>query len=210
MNGDYRGKQGHGDEMHPARTLVSSEQRDQPLQLNGLPYRNARKDENDAAQNQGKVCRALRGVVHRQVLMRKAATKRVQHVVQHGTRREREELAAEVPREHAVRNVDQSVQHEKPHRGKVPLQRAREPAPERERVGKRKRKQRRCVVDAPAARDHHCDCQRIDPVRHAHGQRMQQHGLHRRLISSTSATSAGLPARRPRSGSACRAGTRSQ
>src|SRR6185369_11140097 len=54
----------------------------------------------------------------------------------------------------------------------MPLQRARQPAAQREARGKNEIEDGRGVVDLPAREHHHQDAKRVDPMRDAHRQRV--------------------------------------
>ena len=96
-----------------------------------------------------------------------------------------------MPGENSVDEVDDAVDGEQPHAGKMPLQGAGKPilvvkvhravvtAPQRELDRKIKRKNRIGIVDAPSAHDHDEHCERIEPMRDPHGQ-----GIHDDLRNS--------------------------
>ena len=66
--------------------------------------------------------------------MRELAGERRLRVGDHAARRDREQLAAEAAADEAERHVDEAVDHQQPHRGEMPEQRAAEPAAERDRA----------------------------------------------------------------------------
>ena len=163
----------HGEEMHVAGKIVAAEQRGQFLELHRLPDRQARQHDQDAAQDHAGVKHLLHGVVVREIVMRELEGERGLGVAEHLGRSDRQQLAAEAAGGEAERHIDDAVDHQHPHGGEMPEQRAAQPLAERDVLGKfEAAEQRRGVVDLPAGADHHQDRQRIDPVAHAHPARV--------------------------------------
>src|SRR6185369_11329356 len=95
----------------------------------------------------------------------------------HGAWRDRPELAPEMPGQHAISEIDHAVGGEQPHRGEVPLQCPAQPAAERDVARNLEGKERRGVVDAPAAHHHDHDGDDVDPMGHADHDGMDQQSL---------------------------------
>ena len=125
-------------------------------------------------------------VVLTRVAMRKLAFKRLQQVVQHATRREGKELAGEPTAGDVERQVQKTVEHQQPHGREMPLQRTAQPTTEGDDGWYGKGKDRRCVIDTPAAHHHDHHGQGIEPVRDAHPQRMNGPSgqIHRACLDS--------------------------
>ncbi|MNG10417.1 hypothetical protein D3C84_938820 [compost metagenome] len=85
-------------------------------------------------------------------------------IVQHAFGRNREETSLQAPAEQVEGQVDQAVDRQEPHRREMPLQRACQPAAEGDRIGKTEIVDRRGVVDAPTAGDHHQHRQGVEPM----------------------------------------------
>src|SRR5262245_58244692 len=89
-----------------------------------------------------------------------------------------------MPGANSIGEIDDAVDREQPHAGKMPLQgagkpilvvkvdRAVETAPERERDRKTEWKKRFGIVDAPSAHNHDDHGERIEPMGDPHRQRM--------------------------------------
>src|SRR5262245_5513778 len=100
--------------------------------------------------------------------MRELERQRGLEICNHLARSYREKLPAETAGDDAERHIDDAVDHENPHGGKMPKQRAGEPVAKRDLSRKDKVKQWRSIVDLPARADHDQDRQRVDPVTDAH------------------------------------------
>ena len=66
--------------------------------------------------------------------MRQLAAQRRPGVGDHAVRGDRQQFLAEPPGGKAEREIDQAIDHQQPHRGEVPQQRAAEPAAEGEEL----------------------------------------------------------------------------
>ncbi len=172
-------EQRHRQKVNHARAFVAAENGRDLLQLNRFPDREARENQHEAAQDDREVGGALRGVVDGEVLVRQLSAQRLQHVMEYRARRDRQELPPEMAGNDTVSHVDDAVQNQQPHGGEMPLQCARKPAAEGELARNPERKERRRIVDAPAARHHDEDRKRVDPVRNAHDERVDLDPLRR-------------------------------
>ena len=85
-----------------------------------------------------------------------------------------QQLAPEVAGDERQDHVDEPVGDQQPHGGEVPEQRAGQPAAERDAGGKCEAEQRRGIVDLPSRPNHDQDGHRVDPVRDAHVERMDE------------------------------------
>jgi hypothetical protein len=182
-------EQRHREKVHDTCAFITAEKRGQLLHLHRLPDREAGQYQHQRAQDDREIGRPLRGVVHGQILVREPAAQRFPHVLEYRARRERQELPPEVTRDDAVGHVDDAVQHQQPQGGKVPLQGTRKPAAEGELAGNPEREEGRRVVDAPAARHHDEDRKHVDPVRDAHGERVDLHPIRSALLRCLHGTS---------------------
>jgi hypothetical protein len=174
---------GHAEEMDHARRVEAPQQPGQLLELCGLPDRQAGENHDHARGQHPEIERLLHRVINSEP-MRQPELQRRQSVAQHGFGSDREQDAAEMPRENSIREIDAAIDREQPHAGEMPLQGAGKPvlvvnvdrafvaAPERDLDRERKRQDRIGIVDAPAAHDHDDHGDRVEPVRDPHGQGM--------------------------------------
>ena len=155
---------GHADEVDVTRGVVAAEQRRQPLQLHRLPYRQARQHDDDTDDDDAGIEQLLHVIVFAQILVRQFAGKRRLGIGDHAARGDRQQLLAEAAGGNSKRQIDQAVDHQQPHRGKMPEQRAAEPAAQREAAGEAEIEQRRGVVDLPSRHDHQDHRNGVGPV----------------------------------------------
>ena len=125
----------HGEEMHVAGGVVAAEQRGQFLELHRLPDRKTGQHDQDAAQDDAGVEHLLHGVVVRQVIMRELEGERGLGVGEHLRRINRKQFAAETAGGKPERDIDDAVDHQHPHGGEMPEQRAAKPIAQRNRAG---------------------------------------------------------------------------
>ncbi|MGY4432005.1 hypothetical protein ACVWWO_004482 [Bradyrhizobium sp. F1.13.1] len=85
-------------------------------------------------------------------------------IVEHAGRRDRQQFLAETAGGEARDEIGKAVDHQQPHRRKVPEQSAAEPAAERVVARKAETEQRRGVVDLPTRQDHQDHGEGVDPV----------------------------------------------
>src|SRR5919204_5656345 len=164
--------------MEITRALVIAHPLAEPIELDRFPYDQAGKDHDDERDNQREIRSALRRVVDREVLVREPAAQRLTDIVQHGARRDRQQLAAEMAGENSVGEIDEPIQREEPHAGEVPLQRAGKPAAQRDLRREFEAEERRGVVDLPTAPDHDEHGEHVQPMGDAYGERMNHDRLH--------------------------------
>src|SRR6476659_5340756 len=172
MHHDEGNDQGHTDEMHVTRGVVTAEQRGEPLQLHRLPDRQARQHDKHADHDHAGVEQFLHVIVLAQIVVRELASQRSPGIRDYAVRRDRQQLLAEAAGGKPKREIDQAVDHQNPHRGEMPEQRAAEPAAKRDGTRKAEVEQRRGVIDLPSRHDHQDHGKGVDPMQQTHPGRL--------------------------------------
>ncbi|MNT37868.1 hypothetical protein D3C72_1740290 [compost metagenome] len=99
--------------------------------------------------------------------MGQLALQRGDQIGQQQSRRQGKELAPQPPRDDIDDQIQQTIGHQQPHGGEMPLQGAAEPAAQSQGARQFEREEWRRVIDAPAAGGQHDDGHGIEPVRDA-------------------------------------------
>src|SRR6185503_7457103 len=92
---------------------------------------------------------------------------------------DRQQLLAEAAGDKTQHQIDQAVDHQQPHRGEMPEQRAAEPAAQRDARGETETEQRRGVIDLPSRHDHQHHREGVGPVHGPHPGRLDDFRLGR-------------------------------
>src|SRR5438128_1570655 len=112
--------------MDDARHVESAEKPSQLLKLTRLPDRKAGQNHDHARGEHPEIERLLHGVVDAEPVREPEAQRR-DGVAEDGCRADREERPPKMPGENSVDEIDDAVDGEQPHAGKMPLQSAGKP-----------------------------------------------------------------------------------
>src|SRR5580704_9419115 len=122
----------HRGEVHVARGIVAAEECREPPELHRLPDRYARKHDHTAGQQHTNIEKLLHRIINRKVVVRELAAQRGDKVTHHFARADRKQFASKATGPDADAYIENAVDHQEPHGGEMPQQRAREPFAERD------------------------------------------------------------------------------